>query len=314
MRFRKVVLFSLGMVLTVTVVACLRQRQEPLDIATNQWPGYEPLYLARDLGYFSRDDVRLVELPSASKAIKAFRDGMVNAAALTLDESLLLLQDDMAVKVLFVMDVSNGADVVMARPEIKNLADLKGKRIGVESFALGAYMLARTLDTAGLKPSDIDIVPMTVDQHEEAYKAGKVDALVTFEPVRTKLLHAGAHVVFDSSRIPNEIFDVLVVSDEYRKHHPRQIAKLESAWFKALAYMREHPDDAARRMASRLGISQQEFLAALQLLNIPQKTDNDQLLGGAHPSLIPPAERLGRVMQAEHLLAHPVDPAQLLAR
>jgi NitT/TauT family transport system substrate-binding protein len=299
-------------IFSMLLAACRGETPEPLSIATNQWPGYEPLYLARDLGYYGNADVRLVELPSASEVIKAFRSGTVDAAALTLDEALLLVQDDIAVKAVLVMDVSNGADVVMARPEIKSLAGLAGKRVGVESFALGAYMLSRMLEAGGLKPTDIEIVPLTVDQHEGAYLSGKVDAVVTFEPVRTKLLSAGAHILFDSSRIPNEIFDVLVVRRTYLQRHPQQAARLEEAWFRALDYLRSKPDDAAQRMAQRLGISGPEFREALKGLNIPDHAENARLLQGATPGLVPPAQRLMKVMAQNRLLREEVDPARLL--
>jgi NitT/TauT family transport system substrate-binding protein len=310
---RKILLLA-TVILSVLLTGCNGASHEPLSIATNQWPGYEPLYLARGLDYFSRDEIRLVELPSASKVIQAYRAGAVHAAALTLDETLLLLQDHVPARILLVMDVSNGADVVMARPGVETLADLKGKRIGVESFALGAYMLARALEVGKLDPSDVVIVPLTVDQHEEAYLSGKVDALVTFEPVRTKLTQAGAHVLFDSSRIPNEIFDVLVINPQYMQKNPRQVARIKSAWFRALDFMRLHPDDAARRMAQRQAITPEEFLASLKELEIPDRDENIRLLEGSAPAILPPARRLAKVMRDDWLLHDTVDPAALLDR
>jgi NitT/TauT family transport system substrate-binding protein len=284
-----------------------------LSIATNRWPGYEPLYLARELDYFDGAGASLVELPSASRVIDAFRNEHVNAAALTLDEALLLAQDEIPVKILLVTDISNGGDAVMARSEIKSLADLAGKRVGVESFALGAYMLSRTLETAGLKHADIRIVPLTVDQHEEAYKSGLVDAVVTFEPVRTKLLAEGAHVLFDSSRIPDEIFDVLVIREDFAARHPEQVAHLQEAWFRALDYLREQPQDAAERMAKRLDITAPQFLESLHGLRIPDHEENMRLLHGANPALIEPANRLVKVMVEGKLLRVELDPRRLIA-
>lgn len=293
------------------MTGCHWEQPETLSIATNQWPGYEPLYLARELGYLKDADIRLVELPSASEVIKAFRSGTVDAAALTLDEALLLVQDDIAARVVLVMDISHGSDVVMAKPEIKSLAELAGRRVGAESFALGAYMLSRTLEVGGLKAEDIQIVPLTADQHEYAYKTGQVDAVVTFEPMRTRLLAAGAHILFDSSRIPNEIFDVLVVRREYLQRHPRQIAQLAQAWYRALDYMRASPEDAAERMAKRLGITGPEFRASLEGLRIPDQAENARLLEGTAPGLAGPAQRLVKVMVREKLLRQAVDPNRL---
>lgn len=298
--------------LSLLLAACGEKMVEPLRIGTNLWPGYEPLYLARDMGEFEGTPVGLLEMPSASEVIRAFRNGAVEVAALTLDEVLLLLQDGIDVRILYVMDISNGADVVMARPGIHSLKELAGKKVGVEGSALGAYMLSRTLDAAGLQPGDLEIVPLTVDRHEQAYLDGTIDTVVTFEPVRTKLLHAGAHVIFDSSRIPNEIFDVLVTRSDTLNKRPEDFRRIQESWFKSIAYMHANPDAAAKRMAKRLGINGTEFMESLKGLKIPDQQENNRLLAGAHPAILEPAQRLAETMLQKKLLHAPVDPHKLL--
>ena len=84
-----------------------------------------------------------------------------------------------------VTDISNGADVILAKPEIQSLKDLKGRRVGVDSTALGAFVITRALGQVGLSPKDIEIVSLGVSEQERAFKQGIVDAVVTFEPVRS---------------------------------------------------------------------------------------------------------------------------------
>ena len=99
------------------------------------------MHLAQSLKYFDTKQVRLVELANASQSSQAMRNGTVDAAMLTLDEVLNLKQNGLDLRIVLVMDVSNGADVLMANPSIAKLADLRGKRVGVESSAVGAVML-----------------------------------------------------------------------------------------------------------------------------------------------------------------------------
>ena len=108
---------------------------EPLAVGTNVWPGYEPLYLARNLGYYN-DSIRLVEYSSATEVLRAIRNKLIDVATLTLDEVLLLRQSGVDVRSVLVTDISNGGDVIVARPGIETLADLKGRKVGVESTAL----------------------------------------------------------------------------------------------------------------------------------------------------------------------------------
>lgn len=299
------------MLLVAILSSCTDKTPEPLRIATNIWPGYAPLYLARDLGYYNTP-VQLHDLPSSSAVIMAFRNRSLDVAALTLDEALLLAQDGVDARIVLVMDTSNGADVLMARPEIRKLAGLKGKRVGVENGALGAYMLSRILDVAGLKSGDIQVVPLTVDQHEQAYKTVRVDAVVTFEPVRSKLLAQGAKILFDSSKIPDEIFDVLIVHADVLQNRSQSVEQLLEAWYRALDYLGANPSDASEKMARRQQITGREFGESLKGLNIPDRAENRRLLTGSRPALLPVAERLARVMLEHKLLKRPVSPARLL--
>ncbi|MDO9372116.1 MAG: ABC transporter substrate-binding protein [Gammaproteobacteria bacterium] len=292
--------------------ACAPEPEPPLRVGTNVWPGYEPLYLARDLGYLEGSPVRLVEYASATDVVRAFLNHAIEAAALTLDEALLLADLGQEPRVVLVMDFSHGADVILGHADTQRLTDLKGRRIGVESGALGAYVLTRALQQSRMSLGEVSVVPMPISEHERAFLQHEVDAVVTFEPVRTRLLKRGAVRLFDSSEIPGEIVDVLVVRRDILERQPEVVKRLLRDWFRALAYLTAHPDDVAGRMAPREGISAAEFLAALQLLRIPDLSENRRLLAGPQAGLYEPLRRLEGVMQAQRLLARKNNPDRLL--
>ena len=89
------------------------------------------------------------------------------------------------------MNISAGADVIIARPPLAQVSDLRGRRVGVEQTAVGAYMLQGALQQAGLKVGEVTVVPLPIDEHVAAWRSGSVDALVTFDPARHVLLHEG---------------------------------------------------------------------------------------------------------------------------
>jgi NitT/TauT family transport system substrate-binding protein len=295
------------LVMVLGLVSCSKPPAKPLRIVSSPWPGYESLYLARDLGYFDQADVRLIELPSSNTTLEAFSNGSADIATLTLDETLTLLSRGRHVRILGVMDISNGADAVMARPEIETLADLKGKRVTIVNIPLGVYMLNRTLAAAGLSASDVTILTLPEDKHEKAYLAGKTDVAITFEPFKTRLADAGAHVLFDSSRIPNEIFDLLIVNEDTYVNRRTELCKLVQQWNRALEYMDENPTKAASRMAKRLDMEPDAFLESLKGMVLPSREENVRLLGGKSPAILPPAKRLEEIMRNEHMLPAAVD-------
>lgn len=301
---------GLGALLAVLVMlasGCSEVPHEPLRIASSPWPGYEPLYLARDLGYFDPAKVNLFELPSSDITMESFRNHSTDLATLTLDETLELLHDGMPVRILSVMDISNGADAVMVRPEIKALADIKGKRVSIVNIPLGLYMLNRLLDKAGLERQDISVFPMSESKQEQFYKDGKADVIITFEPVKTKLLEAGAHVLFDSSQIPNEIFDLLIAHEDVYLQRRDDICAVIGAWNKTRDYMTEHEQDAAQRITRRLGLKVDDYAGLLDGIVLPSRKLNVELLGGEAPRLLEPAKRLALIMLKEQQLSRPVD-------
>ncbi len=286
-----------------------------MRIGTNVWPGYEPLYLARDLGYFDERSVKLIEHTSASQVIRSFRNGELDAAALTLDEVLALAETGYDPRIILVMDISDGGDVVIGRAGIADMEQLKGKRIAVEASALGAYVLTRALEQSNMTLEEITVVETEYNRHEQQFNDQAVDAVVTFEPVRSRLLAQGGNLLFDSSQIPGEIVDVLVVRAEYLDKNPDRGRELVKHWFSALEHMEKHHDDAVSRIAKRLELSPEEVSTSYEGLILPKKQANHAYLVGTSgvPALMDTAQRLSKVMKASRLLRKDVDARSLFA-
>jgi NitT/TauT family transport system substrate-binding protein len=296
-------------VVAACLAGCSKPPPEPLRIVSSPWAGYEPLYLSRDLGYLEKTSVRITELPSANITLEAFSNGSADVATLTLDETVTLLAKGIKLRILLVMDVSNGADAVVAKPGITSLAGLKGKRLGMENIPLGVYMLSRILDVSGLNATDLTIVPMPEDKHEKAYLQGKIDAAITMEPYKSKLVQAGAHVLFDSNRIPDEIFDLLVVREDVYKSRRDELCQITRQWFRTLDYVQANRQDAYKRMSTRMNIDAETFLTSIGGIKVPSRLENQRLLGGKAPALLVPARRLVETMLRAHMIPAPVDIA-----
>ncbi len=294
--------------------SCVRMPEEPLRVGTNVWPGYECLYLARDLGYYKGTAIDLVEFPSASEVIRAYRNKTIEVAALTFDEVLYLSTvQKRESRVVLITDISTGGDAIIAKSEFEDMQSLRGRRIGVESSALGAFVITRALEKAGMSKNDIVIVTLEVSEHERAFKEGQVDAVVTFEPVRSKLLDLGGRILFDSSQIPNEIVDVLVVSEEVMSSNGcRSLKILIEGWFRAIEYLRENPRDAARLIAPREGVKPKQFLQMLELIKIPDLEENKKILGKSDELFNDGMHRLYKIMLEKDLLKKQIDPLSLL--
>ncbi len=283
-----------------------RNQTPPLRVGTNVWPGYESLYLARELGFFEHRPIELLELRSASDVMQLFRSGSIEAAALTLDETLSILQDGFDLGVVAVMDLSRGGDVLLARPGITTLAQLRGRRIGVESSAVGAVLLDAALTAAQLNDDQVEIVPLSVDEHEWAYSQGRIDAVVTFEPVATRLQERGARRLFDSRQIPGRIVDVLVVRRDLLAGREKALTALVRGHFRALAYLNAQPGEAAPILSKRLGLAPEEVMQVYRGLHLPTLAENHRWLSGPEPLLQVTGKQMAEFMWQRRLLRRPV--------
>jgi NitT/TauT family transport system substrate-binding protein len=273
----------------------------PLRVGTNVWAGYEFLYLARETGRYT-EDIRLVELPSASDVMDAMRKGDIEAAGLTLDETLTLLGEGVDLAVVLVFDESAGADVMVAKPGIETLAALRGRTIAVETTALGALMLKGILKKAALDLSDVTVRHLSLREHLAAWKTGDIDAAITFAPWDSGLVAAGAVKRFDSRELPGQIVDVLAVRREALAMHDDALHALVTGYFEARAMLEKTPAQALAIINQRLKLPETELPGAFDGLRLPSGPDMRVMLEGDPSPLQVSAGVLATVMTESRLL------------
>ncbi|MGM0516274.1 MAG: ABC transporter substrate-binding protein [Pseudomonadota bacterium] len=295
---------------TATLLGC--ERPEPLlRVSGIAWIGYEPLFLADQLDLLPPQRIRLIESPSNTNSLMQLASGEVEAATLTLDEFILARAGGIPVDIVLVFDTSNGADVVMVRPEIEEPSDLRDCRIGVEDTAAGALMLTRTLEAGGLGRDDIELVPMSGGEQLVAYRRRRVDAVISYEPYATRLARAGARRLYDSRAFPGLITDVLAVRREAVGRMPRALHTLVDAYFEALARLRSNPGRAHVLMAPRLELTVDELTRAFEGVHLLDIRDNHRWLGGDQRLLRSTARTVTTIMQENRLIDAPPDLERL---
>lgn len=294
------ILMSLGL---TQLTGC--SQLPPLKIARHIWPGYEFLYFAEKAGFYDGTGVEFLDTNSASESMAALLSGEVDGAALTLDEVLLCLDKGADLTIALVFDISSGADVVVSKPEINTIQQLKGKRIGVEVTALGNLILSKLLDQAGLVNDDVTVVFSTIDHHMTSWEKGDLDAIITYEPVASQLIKKGGKRLFDSRKMPDTIFDVLAVRTERIFSDQKRVCDVINGHFYGLDAFIKNPVDTAYRLAERMNLNGSEVLSAYHGLNLPTSTANHQLLA-KDGRIKKVAHELSELMLQQQMLSKPV--------
>ncbi len=298
---------ALTLALILSLLGCSDQT-DTLRIGANRWLGYGPLYLADDLHWMTPSGYRLVEYPHTTGVLRGYRNGLLDAALLTLDEALILQSSGQPVQILLVADVSAGADVLFANAHIQQLAQLRGQRIGVENSALGAFFLSRILDLAKLQAREISVIDMPVNEHLNALRTGQIDAAINFASASASFAPLGVHPLLDSRALPNEIIDVLVINPQ--RVSAQQAKRLRELWFTSQEQWFEQRQDIDPRLSRRLGLNGDELAQTLAGLQIGDRALNQQLRKDG--TLLRSLNRLNDYLFSRRLQSKPADIQTML--
>lgn len=283
-----------GIVLaTVLIVAgwiLFHRRARPTGLTTftlnvDTWVGYAPFWLAKEKGFFQAEgiDVNIVTMPDVAQRKATMTKGATDGIAETVD--MLVLDRDEKVPSVAVMeiDLSNGADGVLATDAIKTVEDLRGKTIAVQRNYASEALLNYVLKKHGLKPTDVQKLDMEGGAAGAAFVSGQVDAAVTFEPWLSKAKERrGGKLLVSSADVPGVIVDILSIREDYLKQHPDVVKKVMRAWFKALAYWKDNRAEAEAIMARHYNSTPTEFAGLISGLIWPSYEENRTYFGNSN--------------------------------
>ena len=266
--------------LTVTgaslLSACAPPRT-PLRVGTIVFPGYELLFLAREMGWLQPQVARLIELQNSSDSVRALAAGKLEAALLTMDELMAARAGGVDLRAILVLDTSDGADQVLAREGV-SMSNLAGRKIAAEDNSVGALMLASLLEASGLRVDQVKKVSITQSRAVEYFQKGLADVVVTAEPWAGQIKALGGHTIFDSRAVPDRILDVIAVRTDAMEAQAEALQHLVAAHFKALDMLIKRPEQASPHMAARLQVTPAEVVPSFAGLRLPDRAQNQAML------------------------------------
>jgi len=286
---------------------CSVREPRPLRVGISGYPPYELMMLARESGFFREAgvEVRLLEFEDLSDAQRAYEQGKLDGLATTLVEVLVTRHaTGRDLRILRVISVSEGADVILAPRAIRSVADLRGRKVAVELASLSHFLLARALERSGMALSDVTTVSMAQPVMAAALRRGEVSAVVTYPP-NSQPLHADPawHVLFSSSDIPDEVVDVYAFDDQAITQRAGELRAFFSALDRAFERLRTAPAESCNTMAPREQMSGEAFCAALSDgIRLVPPSGQARYLGPAQ-GLAPHVDAVARALARNRLIS-----------
>nr|WP_158773939.1 putative urea ABC transporter substrate-binding protein [Cobetia sp. L2A1] len=209
-------------------------------------------------------DIDVVQVNDYVESINQYTSGNVDGCAMTnMDALTLPAASSVDSTALILGDYSNGNDGVMVRDgdSIESLAD---KNVNLVQFSVSHYLLARALDSVGM--SERDLTTTNTGDADIVALASNADtqAVVTWNPQLATLKDMPGYTeVFNSSDIPGEILDLMVVNTQTLKDNPDFGHALVGAWYEVMEKMKAGDEDALSQMADAAGTDLAGYQAQL---------------------------------------------------
>jgi NitT/TauT family transport system substrate-binding protein len=237
--------------------------EKTIKVAYNVWVGSAGVYVADASDYFEEEgvDVELVQFASPTEAAQAVLAGQVDAAVTTLDTLVMLKGKESAdnpLQMVHAIDVSNGADGIVASEDIQEIADLKGKKVAVTIGAVNHFLLSYALQAEGLSDADVELVNMAPELTGSTFMTGQVDAAVTWEPFLTEAQSNGGTLLYSTADAPGVVVDVLMTSKTFAEGNADALKGMVAAIDRGVEDFKAEKDGTDDIVAGAIGSKPEE--------------------------------------------------------
>lgn len=235
-----------------------------LRIAYSDWPGWVAWEVAIQKGWFKEAGVN-VEFKwfEYAPSMEAYSAGKVDAVCVTNGDALVTGSSGAKSVGIVINDYSDGNDMIVAKPGITNIAQLKGKKVGVEVGFVDHLLLMYALKSADMTEKDIKIKNVPTDQTPQTLKSGTVDAIAAWQPNSGTALRLvpGSTPIFTSANVPGIIYDELVVNPKSLAERKADWVRVVKVWDRVAKFINDPKtvDESAKIMSARVGLTPEQY-------------------------------------------------------
>ncbi|HEY9647591.1 MAG TPA: aliphatic sulfonate ABC transporter substrate-binding protein [Chroococcidiopsis sp.] len=169
-------------------------------------------------------------------------------------------------QVYFLHDVigDNEALAVKTSANIKTLADLKGRKIGVPFGSTTHFSLLSALEKAGIATTDLQVLDLQPPDILAAWQRGDIDGAFVWQPTLKKLVDDGGTILVTAKTLSEQgiiTADVGVAHKDFISQYPDALKQYVGVLDEAVKFYREQPEEAGKALAAELGLTPEESLA-----------------------------------------------------
>jgi taurine transport system substrate-binding protein len=213
----------------------------------------KPAFPNVDVEYISFDSGRDVNTAMAAKGIDF---GLIGSVAVGVG-----IAQGLPYKVYFIQSVIGEAEALVAKGNIKTIADIKGKKIAVPFGSTTHYSMLSLLKLENINQNQLTIIDMQPPDMVAAWKRGDIDGGFVWQPHLGRLQQDGGTILTSSADLAKRgviTADLGVVHNDFLAKYPDAVKQYVAVLDKAVKSYRQDAQAAAKAMSSELGISPEE--------------------------------------------------------
>jgi sulfonate transport system substrate-binding protein len=254
------------------------------------------------LGY----EVSHPEITSGAQQTQAMAAGSVQVANCVGGTSLLLAASQgLDIKIAGIYSRAPKTYVLLVKdPSIKNIGDLKGKRVGGPKGTVLHQLLLAGLKKAEIDPLDVESIEMPIPTATAALMSDSIDGALAAGPAALKAIEDGARVLFDGEGLI-EATILIGVSAAALEEIPDLPLRMRSLHNRALEYAERNNDEAMKIVSEETGIGIEQVQEMAKLYDFDPEI---------RPSDMEDLENTMRFLIDAGLATNYVDPASLIAK
>lgn len=262
--------FSLVLISLLLIISCQILQPElktPSPVSTlrlgfSNWPGCAVWQIASEQGIFEKHNLNVdLQFSDYSTGLTNLASGQLDANCQTLYDTIYFMGTDSQVDQVIVAltDWSTGGDQIVGAG-IKNIQELKGKKVAFESGSVGNFLLLLALEKYGLKLSDIQAVNQDLITNISLFIEEDVDGISTYIPfIKEAMNRPGSKIISTSQDFPGAVSDHLVVNRKFMETDPKVVQALVDSWFDTVEFMQKNPDVSRQIIAYTSGLTIQDL-------------------------------------------------------
>ncbi len=225
------------------------QAQDLIRCAYPYWFGFAPTPVAMGMGYFEEEGLEVTTVFDNDRAnvMPGLEIGDIDCTMRTIGEHMSRpLAADSDLVVIGVIDVSVGADGVVAGPGIDKVTDLVGKIFAGEINHPGTIMTAHALKQAGYDfNKDVEVRMIATDDASAVFEDPEVAAVATWEPMLSEIVantsRKGSKILLSSADFNGLITDVVIVNKTDYEANREKYAKFMRGIYRAVDLFNKDP-------------------------------------------------------------------------